>query len=248
MVASPKSPAIPDDGAPRPVRRSDGERRLLLKDIARVLLVVLFFATMLVLLRSETVRHNVLEVSTLRAAIQAEEDRFGALSSRILFLVAASVLVGVGVPRLYASALAGAIYGAGEGIALGLSASLIGSGIAYRIGRSLLAGTVRRRIAGKLAAFQEKCRNEPFWWVLYARLMPFANSTLLSLACGASRVPVRPFLLASAIGFLPLTIVFALFGSGGAKGDWTQIGVGTLCLLLSIPARKLFRRMRRDLS
>lgn len=224
--------------------KPDGGRKMLLADIGRVLLVAGFFAAMLLLLRSDAVRHNLTEIAALRASLQAEEARFGAIASRLTFVVAASALVGAGVPRIYASAVAGAVYGAAEGIALALAASLLGSLLAYQFGRSMLANTVRRRVGGRFATYQEQCRRNPFWWVLYGRLTPFANSTLMNLLCGACRVPPRPFLLASAVGFLPLTIVFAMFGSGGAKGSWFQIGVGTASLAVSIAMQKVLAARR----
>jgi len=219
----------------------DEPKNLLARDIARVVLATAIFAALLVLLRTDFVRHNVMEIDGVRAALQAEEERFGAIASRLVFVAAASALIGAGMPRIYASAVAGAVYGAAEGIPLAMLASLLGSTVSYQLGRSLLAGVVRRRVGGRFAVYREQCSRDPFWWVLFARLMPFANATLMNLLCGACRVPLRPFLLASAIGFLPLTIVFALFGSGGAKGSWTQIGVGAGCLLLSVALRPLCR-------
>ena len=92
--------------------------------------------------------------------------------------------------------------------------------------------------------WKKRFQEDAFWWVLYGRLLPFTNSTLMNLLCGSCRVPMTKYILGSVIGFFPLTLVFALFGSAGAKGNAMQIGLGVLCLLLSILAQRLLRRSR----
>ena len=71
------------------------------------------------------------------------------------------------------------------------------------------------------------------------RLFPLSNATLAGLVCGACRLPAKPYLAGSLLGFIPLTVVFAVFGDGGAKGNFYQIALGTLLLLLAVGGRKL---------
>jgi uncharacterized membrane protein YdjX (TVP38/TMEM64 family) len=52
----------------------------------------------------------------------------------------------------------------------------------------------------------------PFTATLMLRLMPVGSNILLNLAAGLSAVRLLPFLAASAIGFVPQTLIFALFG------------------------------------
>ena len=53
---------------------------------------------------------------------------------------------------------------------------------------------------------------------LLIRLLPVGNNFATSLAAGVSRVPARPFLLGSLLGYMPQTMVFALAGSGVEMG------------------------------
>jgi uncharacterized membrane protein YdjX (TVP38/TMEM64 family) len=55
-------------------------------------------------------------------------------------------------------------------------------------------------------------------------------------------VPFKSFFLGSLIGFIPLTLVFAIYGSGGAKRNIWQIGLATVLLILSMFSRKIMKK------
>ena len=57
-------------------------------------------------------------------------------------------------------------------------------------------------------------------------IIPFGNSTVQSLFFGSLRVPFTDYIAASVLGFIPLTVVFAMFGSGGVKGNFIQVWLG----------------------
>ena len=140
------------------------------------------------------------------------------------------------------SGAAGAIYGALLGTVLALAAAMIGAATVYGMGRSLLGDMVNRRLKnGQLALWHRRFQENAFWWVLYGRLFPFSNATFKSLLCGCCRVPFSPYLRASFLGFIPLTFVFAAFGSGSMKGDIHQILLGFLLLLVALFARLFFK-------
>ena len=109
----------------------------------------------------------------------------------------------------------------------------------YLLGRFLLASVVQRRLKGRFADWHSRFRENAFWWVLYGRLFPFSNASFKSLLCGSCRVPFRPYLAASFLGFIPLTLVFVAFGSGSAKGNLQQVLLG-FCL---VPGTWLCRRL-----
>jgi len=46
-------------------------------------------------------------------------------------------------------------------------------------------------------------------------------------------------MLGSLLGFIPLAIVFAMYGSGGVTGSLWQIAFATALLILSMAARKI---------
>jgi len=85
---------------------------------------------------------------------------------------------------------------------------------------------VRRRFGAKLAKIDSTLAAHPFIATLTLRLMPVGSNILLNLAAGLSSVRILPFLAASTIGFIPQTIVFALFGQGSAPSHAHMLLLG----------------------
>jgi uncharacterized membrane protein YdjX (TVP38/TMEM64 family) len=64
--------------------------------------------------------------------------------------------------------------------------------------------------------------------------MPVGNNLALNLLAGMSGIAALPFLAATAIGYLPQTLVFALLGKGvRVDGGW-QIGIAAAMFAASI--------------
>lgn len=211
-------------------------------DIGRVILVVVLFAGMAILLGRPEVRIYFIDIKGMRETLQGGHGGTGYLFSAFVFTLFWGGLTAAGVPRLWASAVGGIIYGAFMGTLLSLLASLLGASILFVAGSSFLAGVVERRVGDTLRMWQKRFQENAFWWVLYGRLFPFSNSTLMSLLCGSCRVSYRDFLLGSLLGFIPLAVVFATYGSGGVKGNMWQIGIATTLLIISIFSRKLISK------
>jgi uncharacterized membrane protein YdjX (TVP38/TMEM64 family) len=215
-------------------------KRQLVKDIAKVLAIALLFVAFAVLLESEFVRTH-FDIDSWRISLQQGQFAGGRINAAILFVLAGSVAISMGVPRILVAVFAGAVYGAVTGSVLALCAALIGASVLHQFGRFALRNLMNRWLSGKFEVWRNRFRQNDFWWVLYGRLFPFANSTVLSLLCGSCEVPFRPYLLASFLGFIPLTVVFALFGSGGAKAHTGQIALGMCLMLLVFLSRKFLR-------
>lgn len=56
--------------------------------------------------------------------------------------------------------------------------------------------------------------------------------------CGTCRIPVGAYPAGSLLGFIPLTIVFAVLGSGGIKRNFYPIAIGIGLLLLAVGGGK----------
>lgn len=208
-------------------------------DILRFVAVGLGFLAVALFLRHEMAGDLRVQVEQIRSLLKGSELPGGEWSSGLLFLLAGGALITLGVPRLWVSGVAGAIYGVVVGVVLALGSSMIGAATVYAIGRFLLASVVQRRARGRLAAWSCRFRENGFWWVLYGRLFPFSNASVKSLLCGSCRVPFQSYLAASFLGFIPLTLVFVAFGSGTAKANLQQVLLG-FCLL---PTTWLCRRL-----
>ncbi len=212
----------------------------LMADIGRVVMVAVMFMAMAIMLGKPEVRDYLFDIENMRETIQGGQTGSYRQLSALLFALLWGGLVAAGIPRLWASAVGGIIYGAFMGTILSLVASMLGASILYGAGTSILAGVVERRMGETLKVWRERFQDNAFWWVLYARLFPFSNSTLMSLLCGSCRVPFSDFMGGSILGFVPLAVVFATFGSGGIKGNLWQIGLATILLILTSFSRRLF--------
>lgn len=217
----------------------DPERydRKLRGDIARLLGVVAAFALIAYLLHLPAVRAQ-LDVRNMREHFQDRGVR-GAL----LFLLVSGALTGIGIPRIWISVAAGALFGAVVGTLLGHLGSILGASLNFFLARSLLRGPVRRRMPARMKVWYKRFNENGFRWLLVLRLFPLSNATLTNCIGGISKMKYPAFLGATFIGYLPLTIVFALFGSSAAKRDWMQLVVAAGIFLLVVVGRSSFRRL-----
>jgi uncharacterized membrane protein YdjX (TVP38/TMEM64 family) len=214
----------------------------LIGDVVRVVLFVAFFSSMALLMRRPDIRNFLFDVDTIRSTLKGDGSTGGYVSSCLTFTLAASGLIALGFPRIWASAVGGGIYGAIMGSILSILASLFGASLLYLAGKTTLAAIVERRAGDRFGVWKVRLQENAFWWVLYGRLFPFSNSTVMSLLSGSCNVPFIPYVLGSLLGFVPLAVVFATYWSGGIKGNMFQIGFATVLLIVSIFFRSLMKR------
>ena len=110
---------------------------------------------------------------------------------------------------------AGFVWGVVLGTLLVSPASIIGATCAFVLGRTLL----RRRIEGRVrasprvAAIDEAVARNGFKVVLLLRLSPILPFNVLNYGLGLTRVRLRDYVLGSALGMLPATILYVWIGS-----------------------------------
>lgn len=134
-----------------------------------------------------------------------------------------AVWVSLLLPGVWASMLAGALYGIWLGSFLVFLGACIGAEIAFWLGRTLLRGWAQRRLADlpKLQAIQKAVSREGLKLVLLTRLSPAFPFSLLNFVYGLSEVSFRDYTI-GLIGILPGTILFC--GLGSIAGDVASFG------------------------
>ncbi len=172
----------------------------------------------------------------------------GGARGPLLFLGLSTLLMAIGLPRQVPAFVAGYAFGICNGAAIALLAQIIACGLGFTWARMLGQDFVQRRFGTALRRVDTALAAQPFIATLTFRLMPVGSNLLLNLAAGLSSVRALPFLAASAIGFIPQTIIFALIGRGSAPSHThilmlgiamfiTSAGLGTLLLRrLRVPA------------
>lgn len=137
--------------------------------------------------------------------------------------VAACVLF---VPGLILTLGAGYLFGVVWATITVSIASVLGATAAFVIGRTLLRRPIERRIADypRFHAIDRAVGEQGFKIVLLVRLSPIFPFNLLNYAFGLTNVKLWPYVLASWIGMLPGTIMYAYLGS--ALKSLTEVAAG----------------------
>jgi len=151
----------------------------------------------------------------------------------VLFLGVGALATAVGVPRQVVAFLAGYSSGLILGILLGVLATVFGAAMAFWYARLLGRDFIARRFPGQVARLDEFTRDDPFLKTLAIRLLPVGNNLLTCLVAGVSRISAVSFLLGSALGYLPQTLIFALAGSGVTIDSGSRIGASVALFLIS---------------
>ena len=127
------------------------------------------------------------------------------------------------LPGVWASMLAGALYGTTWGSVLVFVGACLGAEAAFLLGRTWLRGWARQRLSAvpKLLAIEQAVSREGLKLVLLTRLSPAFPFSLLNLAYGLSDVSLRDYSI-GLIGIVPGTILFC--GLGALAGDVARFG------------------------
>jgi uncharacterized membrane protein YdjX (TVP38/TMEM64 family) len=134
-------------------------------------------------------------------------------------LAAMSLITLAPVPRTAVSVLAGVIAGFWGGLALALGSGVLGALVGFGLARWLGRETVTRLAGPALARADALLSRRGAVAVLSGRLIPVVPFTLVSYAGGLSGMRVTSYLLGSAAGLVPGTLLHVTVGATvGAEG------------------------------
>jgi uncharacterized membrane protein YdjX (TVP38/TMEM64 family) len=122
----------------------------------------------------------------------------------------------------------GSIYGLWRGLLIASPASVTAATMVFLLGRSVLRGWARRRIAGsvRLEAVVRALSDQGAWVVFLLRLSPVVPFNLLNYALSVTDLPLRVYVPATAIGMLPPTMLYLYLGSLTASVARGQVHSG----------------------
>ena len=191
----------------------------------------------------------VLEAMGLSTALDRawidSEVRGRGLAGETLFVGAAALFVAVGLPRQIVSFLGGYAFGFVAGTGLALAASSAGCVATFSYSRLLGRDLVAARSPVRIMKLDEFLGHNPFSMTLLIRLLPVGSNLFTNLAAGVSSVNPMPFLVGSALGYLPQTAVFALVGSGINLDPAVRITLGVALFVVSgMLGVSLYRKYR----
>ena len=157
--------------------------------------------------------------SWLHQLLPALQSPLGAAAFIPLYALWVTLLL----PGVWASMLAGALYGTLLGSGLVFVGASLGATAAFLLGRHWLRDWARRRLASvpQFSAIEQAVSREGLKLVLLTRLSPAFPFSLLNLAYGLSDVSLRDYAI-GLIAILPGTLLFCSLGA--LAGDVARFG------------------------
>ena len=155
----------------------------------------------------------------LQLLLPALQSPAGAIAFVPLYALWVTLLL----PGVWASMLAGALYGPWWGSLIVFVGASLGAEAAFLLGRTWLRSWAQQRLAAlpKLQAVERAVSREGLKLVLLTRLSPAFPFSLLNLAYGLSEVSLRDYVI-GLIAILPGTVLFCALGE--LAGDVARFG------------------------
>lgn len=169
------------------------------------------------------------------------------LTGVLLYVGVTGLLTAVGFPRQFLCFIGGYVYGFLWGAVLGTLGSVLGCVLCLAFARFFARDFVIQRFGRRVAKVDAFLRKSPFRMALMIRFFPLGSNLAMNLLAGVSGIAAGPFFLGSAVGYLPQTIIFALFGSGVNVSSGARIAVSVaLFLVATALGVALYRRHRAE--
>jgi uncharacterized membrane protein YdjX (TVP38/TMEM64 family) len=125
----------------------------------------------------------------------------------------AGVTLSLPVSALF-SAIGGYLFGWALGSAAAAVAATTGAVCIFLIARTSLGKPLLRLSGPKIQRLAAGFQKRAFSYLLFLRLLPVMPFWLTNLAAACFGMRLRPFVLATALGMLPVAFAFAFAGSG----------------------------------
>ena len=170
---------------------------------------------------------------------------FGAL----IFSLILTPAMAIGLPRQIAALSAGFLFGASYGMLLATVSAVFGCIITLMLARWLLANTVQQHYPLPLAKVSHFFSHNTFLKALIIRLLPAGSNFLTNILAGTARSPMQPYILGSALGFIPQMTIFSLMGAGLQVNGQQQLIVSVILLIIALfLSSYLYRKNRNNLT
>lgn len=167
----------------------------------------------------------------------------------LLFLMMVLAVVVGPIPTLPVSAASGLAFGVLTGTLLAATGALAGAMIAFSIARVLGREALKSKLSANPVFASDGSQKLLFWMVFLTRLIPLFSFALISYAAGVTAIHGWRFALASMLGMLPMTFVFAGLGNTFELNPLvTVIAALAILIVMSLLPWYLTRRPDSSLS
>tara|TARA_Y100000310_G_C20674543_1_gene812189 strand:+ start:740 stop:1420 length:681 start_codon:yes stop_codon:yes gene_type:complete len=183
-----------------------GEKTLnkIIGAIVLILIVFLIFSQ----LKAKVNFDQITDVEYLKNTLSQYEN----LAPIIFIAIMAIAIIISPIPSLPLDIAAGAIWGPFIGGSLAIIGAEIGAIISFLIARYLGRELVEKLLHKDIHICDNCSEKYIFWVILIARLFPFFQFDIISYGAGLTNISVKKFAVATFIGMIPMTYLFAYTG------------------------------------
>ncbi len=138
-----------------------------------------------------------------------------------LFIGVYALATALALPGSVLTIAGGAIFGFALGSAVNWVGALLGSTLAFLLARALGLDAVRRVLGTRADHIESLADAHGFLAVLRLRLIPVVPFNLLNFGAGLAGVPLGDYVMGTALGLIPGTLVYTYFADAllaGANG------------------------------
>lgn len=166
-----------------------------------------------------------------------------------LFILLSGAGTVMGVPRLLVSAIAGFVFDLFPAVLIALTSTMVGCVISFYYSRFMGRSIIQDLLSLRMKNFESLLIEHDFLASIGVRALPISNNSIVNLLAGVTGVRPLHYFAGSAIGYLPLTIVFVLVGSGIQQDLTGRILLSlALYLLIVIPLGYVVQKRLRAMS
>lgn len=159
-----------------------------------------------------------------------------------LFIIL-SLGTSLGLPRQVAAFSAGFMFDIINGTLLATTAAIIGCLLTMLFSRIFLSKVVALKYPQPLNNVSLFFRQRTFVKTLIIRCLPAGSNLLTNILAGVAKVPLRPYLAASTLGFLPQMFIFSMMGNGVKLADQQQLVISSsLFIVAALLTAYLYKR------
>lgn len=138
--------------------------------------------------------------------------------SVLAYVATYAVVVGLSLPVALPMTLTGGfLFGPWIGGVAAATGCTLGGSAVFLVCRTAAGDVLRRRAGPTIARIEDEVLADAFSYIMILRLLPVMPLWLANMALGFIEIPLSTFALATFVGILPVSLVYAGLGSGLGK-------------------------------
>lgn len=146
-----------------------------------------------------------------------------------VFLLIQIAISALSIPAASVATVAGGVlFGPILGTALSVLGQTLGAAIIFLAVRMALRELVVKYAGSAVKRFEAGFQSNAFTYIFILRLLPMIPAWIVNLVPGVTGVPLKTYILATAVGIIPCTAIFSSMGNGlgllldaGKVPDWS---------------------------